>query len=105
MKRNYISRNYKHINSAGGKAKTDIEWIILKNGYLNVALRQTHHSNKIIDFVWNISGIVKSIFSIPQKSIVLLQYPMKKYFSFICWIAHLKKAKTITVIHDYTYHD
>ncbi|MDE6452062.1 MAG: galactofuranosyltransferase, partial [Odoribacter sp.] len=30
----------------------------------------------------------------------LIQYPLKKYYSFICRIAHLKKAKTITLIHD-----
>lgn len=100
MKKIYLSRNYKSTISAGGKAKTDIEQIIQKSGYKNVALRQTQHSNKLIDFALNFSGVVKSIFYMPRKSIVFLQYPMKKYYSFICWIANVKKAKVITVIHD-----
>ena len=100
MKRAYISRNYKSTASAGGKAKTDIESIIRATGHRNVALKQTQHTNKIIDFIWNFSGIVKSIFTIPVRGFLVLQYPMKKYYSFVCSIARMKGTKVVTVIHD-----
>lgn len=100
MKKIFISRNYKNIKTAGGKAKTDIEKVIRICGYKNIALKQTNYANKIIDFAWNLSGIIKSIFYIPENSIIVLQYPMKKYYSFMCLIAHFKKAKVITIIHD-----
>lgn len=100
MKKAYISRNYKSIKSAGGKAKTDIEKIIRANGYRNVALKQTNHSNQLIDFMSNLIGIVKSIFYIPANGIVVLQYPMKKYYVFMCKVAHIKKAEIVTIIHD-----
>ena len=100
MKKTFISRNYKDIKSAGGKAKTDIESIIRTIGYKNVAFKQTQHANKIIDFTWNFSGIVKSVFNIPVKGLLVLQYPMKKYYSFMCTIARIKGTKVVTVIHD-----
>lgn len=100
MKKAYISRNYKSITSAGGKAKTDIESVISKAGFQNVAFRQTQYTKKHIDFPRNLFGIIKSTFTIPRNGILFLQYPMKKYFSFVCAIAHLKNTKTVTVIHD-----
>lgn len=100
MKKTYISRNYKNIKSAGGKAKTDIESIIRAIGYKNVALKQTQHSNKIIDFTRNFSGIIKSIFYIPRNGLIILQYPMKKYYSFMCKMARIRGTKVVTVIHD-----
>lgn len=99
-KRVYISRNYKSINSAGGKAKTDIEKAIQSVGYRNIGLRQTNSTNKIIDFTRNLLGIVKAVFCMPRNGILLLQYPMKKYYSLLCKAAHLKNTKVITVIHD-----
>jgi len=100
MKKAFISRNYKDTKSAGGKAKTDIESSISTIGYKNVALKQTQYTNKFIDFILNLTGIIKSIFSIPRNGFIVLQYPMKKYYSFVCKVARLKNTKIITVIHD-----
>lgn len=100
MKKAYISRNYKDLKSAGGKAKTDIENILQKNGYRNIGLSQSHYTNKILDYFLNLIGIIKSVFCLPFHGILFLQYPMKKYYSFICGIAHLKSTKVVTVIHD-----
>ena len=37
----YLSRNYKGVNNAANKAKTDIEYIMEQCGYRNVGLKQT----------------------------------------------------------------
>ena len=100
MKKTYLSRNYRNINSAGGKAKTDIEKIICATGYKNISFELSLHKNKIVDFTRNFGGVIKCIFSMPRKGVVFLQYPMKKYYKFICGIAHLKNTKVVTVIHD-----
>jgi hypothetical protein len=100
MEKSYISRNYKHITSAGGKAKTDIELIISKLGVKNIALKQTQHKNKFLDYFLNLIGILKSLFCMPTEGVIFLQYPMKKYYSLICKTAHFKKTKVITFIHD-----
>ena len=36
----YLSRNYKGVNNAANKAKTDIEYIMEQCGYRNVGLKQ-----------------------------------------------------------------
>ncbi|NDV64294.1 galactofuranosyltransferase [Bacteroides sp. 224] len=100
MRRVYISRNYKGVNSAGNKAKIDIETAIQAVGFENVGLKPTLYSNKIIDFAKNFIGVLKVVFCMPQGGILLLQYPMKKYFSFVSSLAHLKDVKVVTLIHD-----
>lgn len=100
MKKVFISRNYKAIESAGGKAKTDVESILQGIGFKNIGWRKSASNNKIIDFVLNITGILKAVIRMPSKGILFLQYPMKKYYAFICGIAHLKGTKIITLIHD-----
>lgn len=100
MKKVFISRNYKGIESAGGKAKTDVELILQGIGFKNIGWKQSSSNNKIIDFVLNITGILKAVIRMPSKGILFLQYPMKKYYTFICGIAHLKDTKIITLIHD-----
>ncbi|MCQ2228907.1 MAG: galactofuranosyltransferase [Bacteroidales bacterium] len=100
MKRCYISRNYKDIRSAGGKAKTDIESIMDKMGFVNIGLRRTTHKNKILDFLLTFFGVVKAMFSLGKGDVLVLQYPMKKYYEMVCNRAHSKGAKVITQIHD-----
>lgn len=96
----YISRNYKTISSAGGKAKTDIEAIMAKMGFVNLGLRQSNHKNKILDFILTFTGVVTAMFRIRKGDILVLQYPMKKYYETVCNVAHRKGAKVVTQIHD-----
>jgi len=100
MKRCYISRNYKDIRSAGGKAKTDIETIMNGMGFQNIGLKQTTHKNKLLDFLLTFIGVVKAMFSLQEGDVLVLQYPMKKYYDMVCNRAHRKGAKVITQIHD-----
>jgi len=96
----YISRNYKTISSAGGKAKTDIEAIMAKMGFVNLGLRQSNHKNKILDFILTFTGVVTAMFRIRKGDILVLQYPMKKYYETVSNVAHRKGAKVVTQIHD-----
>jgi hypothetical protein len=100
MRRCYFSKNYKGINSAGNKAKTDMEEIMDRMGFVNLGLDQTRYHSKIKGYLITLAGVIKFIFSVKKGDIVLLQYPLKKYYSFLCRITHLKGGKTVTLIHD-----
>lgn len=96
----YISRNYRGVNSSGNKAKTDNEVTLRQIGATNLGLPTTYYDNKIITFFLDLVGILKTLFCIRKGDIVFLQYPVKKYFSFICHVAHMYHAETWAVIHD-----
>ena len=96
----YISRNYYGLSGAGNKAKTDIERTLKGLGARNLGLRTTFYDNKVVAFLLNLVGIVKMMFCIRKGDRLVLQYPVKKYFSFICRVAHWRKAQIIVIIHD-----
>ena len=100
MTKYYLSRNYKALEGAGNKAKIDIETILSELGYKNAGLKQTTYLNKIVDFFITLLSVLKVIFTVSAGDIVVLQYPLKKYYSFVCGMIHLKKGLVITVIHD-----
>lgn len=100
MTRYYLSKNYNGLNNAGNKAKTDIEEILSKLGYKNAGLPQTTYSNKIAGFFVTLAGVLKVLFTVSANDVVVVQYPFKKYYSFVCNIIHLKRGKVITIIHD-----
>lgn len=41
----YLSRNYKNLNGAGSKAKTDMEQIMDSMGFKNIGLKRTFYHN------------------------------------------------------------
>lgn len=96
----YISRNYRAMDKAGNKAKTDNEETLKQLGAVNLGLRRTEYNNKVVTFFLDLFGVVKSCFMMRRGDRILLQYPVKKYFSFICRVAHLHGAKTVALIHD-----
>lgn len=96
----YLSKNYNNLSSAGNKAKTDIEDIMSGCNFKNIGLARTVSSNKIYGYFRTFFGVVKSVFSMHRGDIVVLQYPFKKYFEFLCKAARFNNAKVITVIHD-----
>lgn len=96
----YLSKNYKEINSAGNKAKTDIEAILKQQGYKEAGLPQTNYRNNIIGFLVTLMSVLKVVFTISKNDTVILQYPFKKYYSFVCKLVHYKGGKVITFIHD-----
>ncbi|MDR2969483.1 MAG: galactofuranosyltransferase [Tannerellaceae bacterium] len=100
MGRYYLSKNYKDSNGAGNKAKQDIEAIMSGLGYKNAGMKQTKYKNPVAGFVITLIGVLKVLFTVSANDTVVLQYPLKKYYSFVCNLIHLKKGRVITVIHD-----
>lgn len=96
----YLSRNYRGVNGAGNKAKTDIEQIMESHGFRNVGFRQTRYTNVVIAFCFTLFSVIKSVFSLRKGDVLVLQYPLKKYYTFVCCIAHFRGCKVITIIHD-----
>lgn len=96
----YISRNYYNLTSAGNKAKTDNEDTIQEMGAINLGLPRTVRSNKLLAFFLDLLGIIRACLLLQKGDILFLQYPVKKYFSFLCNIARMKGAKTVSLIHD-----
>lgn len=96
----YLSRNYRGIDSAGNKAKTDIEQIMESHGFRNVGLKQTRHRNVVVAFCCTLFSVLKGLFCLRKGDVLILQYPLKKYYVFVCNMAHLRGCKVITLIHD-----
>ena len=96
----FLSRNYYGLSGAGNKAKTDIECTLRQMGAVNLGLSTTFYDNKVVAFLLNLIGVVKMAFCLRRGDTLLLQYPVKKYFCFICNVAHFKKAKVVVIIHD-----
>ena len=96
----YISRDYYNQTSAGNKAKTDTEETLVEMGAINLGLHRTIKNSKIFAFFRNLAGIIRACILLKKGDILFLQYPIKKYFTFICTVARFKGAKTISLIHD-----
>lgn len=96
----YITRNYRNLDGAGNKAKVDNEDTLESLGAVNLGIRRTHSPSKVLTFLLVLAGVIKYTFSVRKGDIILLQYPVKKYFAYLCKIAHLRGAKIATVIHD-----
>ena len=96
----YISRNYRTVNSSGNKAKTDNEQTLQALGAKNLGLHTTFYDSKILTFMLDLCGIVKMMFTVKCGDSIVLQYPIKKYFAFICRVARLRGATTTALIHD-----
>ena len=96
----YLSRNYKGLDSAGNKAKTDMEKIMKDMNFRNVGLSQSISKNVLPHFFITLFSVIKSIFCMKRGDRLILQYPFKKYFTFVCRIAHLKNIQVIVLVHD-----
>lgn len=96
----FISRNYYNLTSAGNKAKTDNEDTLIEMGAVNLGLPRTVKNSKILAFFLDLIGIIRACLLLQKNDVLFLQYPVKKYFSFLCYIARLKGAKTVSLIHD-----
>ena len=96
----YISKNYRNLGNAGDKAKTDIELIMDRLGFKNIGRPQTRSKNSVKAYLNTLFSVLKGVSSISKGDILVLQYPLKKYYDFVVDKAVSKGAKVITVIHD-----
>lgn len=100
MRRCYISRNYRDLTSAGNKAKTDIETTMQRMGFVNLGLSHSVGRGVVRHFMRNLCGVIKAMCLLRRDDVLVLQYPLKKYYESLCNVAHWKGAKVITQIHD-----
>ena len=99
----YISKNYKSVFNASGKAKTDFEYALRSSGFKNLGFKQSTIPNSAIGAVKNFLGISMALIRLPFKSILFTQYPVNKYRKYIVFVASLKGAKVFTVVHDVSF--
>lgn len=100
MRNCYISRNYKKLLSGGGRVRTDLESIMDSMGFTNIGLKQSRKSNKVFDFFYTFTSVMKGVMSLKKGDVLVIQYPMKKYYEFVCNAAHRRGAKVVSIIHD-----
>ncbi len=96
----YISRNYRNTTTSGNKAKTDNEMSLDEMDAFNLGLDASYHKNKVLHFLLDLAGVARLTMTVRRGDVVVLQYPIKKYFSFICRTCHWHGARVITLIHD-----
>ena len=100
MRSYYISRNYKSLFNAAGKAKTDCEWILRDMGFKNLGFKQSSIPNSAIGTIKNFFGISIALLRLPFKSTLCTQYPLNKFRNYVMFMAKLKGCKIITIVHD-----
>lgn len=96
----YISKNYRHTGSAGDKAKTDIESVMTSLGYRNIGLKQNRSKNAVKAYFTTLASEMLGVMRLRKGDIVVVQYPLKKYYDFVVDRAVKRGAKVVTVIHD-----
>lgn len=96
----YISRNYKSLFNAAGKAKTDCEISLQNLGFKNLGFKQSSIPSSAIGAIKNFFGITIALLRLPFKSTICTQYPNNKFRKLILFFAKLKRCKIITIVHD-----
>lgn len=96
----YLSRNYRNITSSGNKAKTDNEQTLRELDAACLGLPTSYYRSKLITFVLDLAGVICMAATVRRGDMVVLQYPVKKYFSLVCRMAHGRGARVIALIHD-----
>lgn len=81
------------------KAKQDIDEICSREGFCNLTVRNFGKGG-IGRFLTKVVSVGKILFRLNKGDILLLQYPMKKFYKIACRLARLKGAKVVTIIHD-----
>lgn len=80
------------------KAKLDIDEFCRLRGYRNVSTGNA--SGKIGRFFQKIATVAMLPFKLSKGDVLLIQYPYKKYYGYLCKVARLRGVKTVTLIHD-----
>ena len=96
----YLSRNYRGVDNAGNKAKSDIERILSEAGFRNVGLRRGCDRNAVRGFVHTLASVLRGVCRAGRGDVLVLQYPLKKYYNFVCRLARLRGCRIVTVVHD-----
>lgn len=84
---------------SNNKAKNDIDAIMQAAGYRNIGSPEKS-TGKIAKFFVKLGVVLRVPFRLRKNEVLLIQYPFKKYYSFICRMAHWRNCKVVTLIHD-----
>lgn len=84
---------------SGNKAKEDIDILMSRAGFRNIAVGCRSH-NAVARFFAKLFSVLLIVFRVRKGDILLIQYPFKKYYSLVCSLAHLRGGKVVTLIHD-----
>jgi hypothetical protein len=82
------------------KARADVDRIMQEMDFKNIGFPRPSFQNKIIDFLVTLAGVAKAPFSLRRGDVLCLPYNIRKYYIFLCKVAHIRGAKVITLIHD-----
>lgn len=89
-----------YIESASvNKAKWDIDSICKKEGYTNLT-RCNLGNGAVQRLLTRLFAVCNILFCLKKNDVLILQYPMKKFYKIACRFARLKRAKVVTIIHD-----
>ncbi len=100
QKKYYISRNYRSLFNAAGKAKTDCEHVLQNLGFKNLGFKQSSIPKSAIGTIKNAFGITFALLKLPFGATLCTQYPNSKFRNYIMFFARLKHCKIITLVHD-----
>jgi len=96
----YITKCYRPVIDAASKAKLDMEDIFEKMGGVNLTYPRRVIRYTIPRFFGTLIYTIHGLKKIKRGDILLTNYPFKKYYEFVCRVAHSKGAKIITHVHD-----
>lgn len=96
----YISKNYRHLGGGGDKAKTDVENIMTSLGYRNIGLPQRREESSVKAYFITLASVMRAVTRLHRGDILVLQYPLKKYYDFVVRRAVAKGVRVVTLIHD-----
>ena len=88
----YISMNSQNA------AKRHVDEIMKTMEFKDLAVKT--FNGKIGTFFRKLFSMVNLVFRLKKGDVLVIQYPFKKFYVMQCRIAHMKGARTITLIHD-----
>lgn len=79
-------------------AKRHVDELMRRMGFTDLAVKVGR--GKVATFFRKLFSMVNLLRRLHNGDVLVIQYPFKKFYVIQCRIAHLKGAKTITLIHD-----
>lgn len=79
-------------------AKRHVDELMARMGFTDLAIKVG--KGKVATFFRKLFSMVNLMVKLKRGDVLVIQYPFKKFYVIQCRIAHMKGAKSITLIHD-----
>lgn len=79
-------------------AKRHVDELMKRMNFTDLAIETGR--GKVATFFRKLFSMANLLFKLKKGDVLVIQYPFKKFYVTQCKIAHLKGAKTVTLIHD-----